>query len=425
MSNIEYNLDGSVLVRVPEDYVGKLVIPEGVEKIDELALAHCSELTEVQLPSTLKIIDDCAFKRCVNLKSVVIPNSVKKVGAGAFSFCHSLENVQLSDNLTIIESDVFRETSIEGIVIPCSVTKIEEDAFRNCFYLHDVQLPVDIEIEDTAFTGCSCMHQADALCGTAICDEQLKTKYKYYGKILPSQWKSDTPSGNTKIKVYRGFYVDDIETAERIVEDIKQKGLYLEQIESIHKEGRGHEKLDRNRLDIMYADKNILVHNYECFNKEYVYFGDYVCAMNYALRGGYSTIPIVIEAEMELDELNIDGVDSFNHIFRPEINNALMRQIFGEKVEMYYEKCRAETINTDDDKSREIKRVVCDMAMSDNDIVYAFHKNSKCIWGKFGNRFKSAFQAKLPIDSSRIISVRIVSRDYRLPESDISLSDFR
>lgn len=687
---IEYSMDGSVLVRVPKDFAGKLVIPEGVIEIGEAALIDCSELTEVQFPSTLRIIGDYAFKHCINLESVDIPNSVEKIGRYAFSFCHSLENVKLPNNLSIIESGAFRNTQIERIVIPDSVNKIESDAFEDCYYLNDVQLPKDIEIEDSAFKGCSSMHQADALylglygnphyklvkvfphakdylipndvveigskifdknykvghlvipdsvrkihdrafcdckglesvtigqgvtslgrhsfsgctslkevvilsliktlpfrcfyrcdrldsivmsdsvnviadscfegcsglisfelpsqlivigdnafkdcinlrsvkfndtlltinekafyncssiqvadlpetlreigissfercssltrcylgsnitsvpyrsfsgcislteivlsptlatiadqaflgcselsavninesvvvgqdafSGTAICDEHLKTKYKYYGKILPSQWKSDTPSGDTRIKVYRGFFVDDIETAERIIDDIKQRGLYHEQIESVHKEGRGHEKLDKNRLDAMYADKDVLSNEYEGFCKEYVYFGDYVCAMNYALRGGRTTIPIVIEAEMELDKLNVDGVDSFNHIFIPESNNALVRQVFGEKIDLYYEKCRAESINTDDDKSREIKRVVCDMAMSDNDIVYAFYKNSKCIHGKCGNLFRSAFQAKLPVDSSRISSVSIVSRDYTFPESDISLMELR
>ena len=52
----------------------------------------------------------------------------------------------------------------------------------------------------------------------------------------------------------------------------------------------------------------------EGFGKDQVYFGDYVCALNYAVGLTSGSIPIIIEAEMPLDELNIDGVDYFAHI---------------------------------------------------------------------------------------------------------------
>ena len=50
----------------------KVIIPEGVEKIDGNAFLYCDKLEEVKLPSTLKEIGEGAFAYCPNLKEVVV-----------------------------------------------------------------------------------------------------------------------------------------------------------------------------------------------------------------------------------------------------------------------------------------------------------------------------------------------------------------
>lgn len=443
-----------------------IVIFSSIKKIPKRCFSGCDSLRSIVIPKSVEVLDDSSFEGCTNLVSIAFPNDLNNVGSKAFKDCINLKNVTYNIKLHLIGNESFYNCaslqynvlpeSLEEIGVSCfekcisikycsfgdNVTSIPYRAFAGCKSLKEICLPKVLNaIEDKAFLGCSELSMInvnksvkigqDAFRGTSICDKHLLPPFKYYGKFLPSQWKSDTPSGKTKIKVYRGFFVDDIETANRVVEDIKQKGLYLDQITDLfkqkygYKESCGHEKLHPTVLDEMYAAKDVLSHSYEKNNREYVYFGDYVCAMHYALRGNGETIPIVIEAGMEIDELNVDGVDSLNHVFHPDSNNALVRQVFGEKIDMYYEKYRAETIDVDDKTARKVQSIICDMAKSDNDIVYSFYKNSKCIYGKWGTMFRSAFQSKLPIESSRITSVRIVSRDYEFPKSGILLCDLR
>ena len=125
---------------------------------------------------------------------------------------------------------------------------------------------------------------------------------------------------------------------------------------------------------------------------------------------------------MPLDELNIDGIDSFAKIFNPYSDNGIVREIFSEKIEMYYEKYRAEVNDFGGEDNLEFLKAIINMAESDNDIVYAFYKNNLVISGKWCNIFKCAFQAKLPIAPDRIKSVKVVSNES-LPKSDISLGN--
>ena len=180
--------------------------------------------------------------------------------------------------------------------------------------------------------------------------------------------------------------------AEQIIKDIKENGLYLEQITekfklTEYKECRGHNNLTKEELDKLYSNKLPLETALEGKDKDQVYFGDYICAMNYAVnRWSPSYIPIIIESEMPLDELNVDGVDSFVHIFNSYYDNGLVREVFGEKIEMYYEKYRAEINIFDDNEVLKFREAIINMAESDNDIVYAFYKNNRVIHGSIPSR---------------------------------------
>ena len=231
------------------------------------------------------------------------------------------------------------------------------------------------------------------------------------------------------LKVYRGIRVENADLVEPLIKDIKENGLYIEQMKKFkvskyeYKEHRGHKKLSKEELDNLYSNKLLLKTALEGFDENQVYFGDYTCAMNYAVEKFSFSIPIIIELEMPLDELNVDGVDSFAKVFGPYSNNRTMREVFSNKIDMYYEKYRAEVGDLEKEGELKFREAIINMAESDNDIVYAFYKNNRVIHGKGSNIFKCAFQAKLPIAPERILSVKVVSNES-LPEPDIYLSDF-
>lgn len=57
----------------------------------------CSDLSEVNLPSSIQILQEAAFKSCTNLKKVQFPaNTFCDIKDAAFQNCSNLENIRFS-----------------------------------------------------------------------------------------------------------------------------------------------------------------------------------------------------------------------------------------------------------------------------------------------------------------------------------------
>ena len=66
----------------------KIVIPEGIVTIEEVAFSDCKNLTSVTLPSTIKSIDGYAFASCTSLTEVIIPENVTSISFEVSYFGH-------------------------------------------------------------------------------------------------------------------------------------------------------------------------------------------------------------------------------------------------------------------------------------------------------------------------------------------------
>ena len=420
--------------------------PESIDTIGSLCFVGCTKLEEIVLPDKLTEISESLFEGCGSLKSVTIGRNIIKVGSKAFMNCTALKEILMPDSVRSLGDECFEGcSSLKRINFSDSLEIIPYRAFAGCTELETITLPKNLKIiEDKSFLGCSSLKEVigsesasvdqDSFRGTLVKDARLLPEFKYYGRLLPSEWESETVSGDTLLTVYRGFSVEDVETANAIIDANKKNGLYLEQItekfpsECSYKSSVGHKKFSKTELDELYANKIPVDYALQGADKNQVYFGDYHCAMYYATRGSRSSVAILIEAKMSLNELNVDGTDSLNHVFDPENNNPLLRKVFGKKIDLYLEKLRAETTNTDKDYTSKIRWVILNMAQSDNDIVYAFYNNDLLIHGKAGTEFKYALKANLPIAPERIVSVKIVQDDsstFTDSSRTITLCDLR
>lgn len=410
-----------------------LHLPNAVNAIGNDCFENCIKLEIIELPSQLAVINDSVFEGCDSLKTLTFGDHIVKVGCKAFKNCKSLDDIHLPDSVQSIGSESFFGCiSLKRISFSNQIEIIPYKAFYGCQNLETISLPTNLDgIEDEAFSGCIKLKEVlnaesvdikqDSFRRTLIDDCRLQPRFKYYGKILPSQWQSDTISGDVMLRVYRGIHMDNMDIAKSVIADIKENGLYLEQMDKFpnrlrYISNQGHNKISIDALDNLYANNIPLDSALEGFDENQVYFGDYLCAMCYALRGSDDSVGIIIEAEMSLDELNVDGTDSLDRVFNESSDNHLLKKIFSEKIDLYYEKIRAETVGVDcsDEISKKIRCAVRNMAKSDNDIVYSFYRNEIPINGKCGTIFKSAFQAKLPVAADRIISVKIAPRDFNI-----------
>ena len=136
---------------------GKLVIPEGVEKIGIFAFLGCKSLTSVTIPDSVTSIGDGAFSGCSSLTSVTIGNGVTSIGDGAFSDCDGLTSVAIGNGVTNICEYAFGGCSgLTSITIPDSVKSIGDRAFDRCSGLTSITIPDSVtSIGQEAFSWCS------------------------------------------------------------------------------------------------------------------------------------------------------------------------------------------------------------------------------------------------------------------------------
>ena len=113
--------------------IERIVIPKGVEEIEESVFCQCKGLTEVvfedgsqlkkigawafrgtrvesvAIPNSVVEIQDSALRDCKNLKEVVFEagSVLKKIGNRAFYDCTSLRNILFPDGLETIGTICF------------------------------------------------------------------------------------------------------------------------------------------------------------------------------------------------------------------------------------------------------------------------------------------------------------------------------
>ena len=103
-------------------FPNNLIIPEGIERIDESAFNICYPLQSVIIPDSVIVIKMKAFSGCPNLEEVKIGNSLKYLNYQAFYNCKNLKKINLPKSLKFIEPEVFdkcinlKEIDYEGTV---------------------------------------------------------------------------------------------------------------------------------------------------------------------------------------------------------------------------------------------------------------------------------------------------------------------
>lgn len=117
---------------------------------------------KIVIPQGITVISDMAFENNKNLTEVIIPNSVTSIGSAAFRYCTSLESITLSDSMTKIESDTFNGcTALKNITLPNNITSLVTSTysygcFYNCTSLESITIGNKItSIGKTTFYGCN------------------------------------------------------------------------------------------------------------------------------------------------------------------------------------------------------------------------------------------------------------------------------
>lgn len=137
------------------DIETKVLLPDGLRKIGNLAFSYSPKLKEIEIPSTVNTIGYGAFLACTSIVKAVLPATITAIPDKMFAST-SLETINWPDNLTTIGEEAFTNAKLESIVFPDNLKEIRDMAFQNNDNLIYVMLSKDFETLGLgAFEGCS------------------------------------------------------------------------------------------------------------------------------------------------------------------------------------------------------------------------------------------------------------------------------
>lgn len=177
--------DGSYGVLADNQSVKKIVIGDGVRKLENRTFLSFENLTEVTLPASLEEIGSRAFSDCIRLETVTLPeeNSLTSIGEEAFLSTPFLNDqtgnykmlgtivlrytgeeteTLIPQKATVIAGSAMRGSStLEKITILDKVKQIGEFGMADCTSLADIDVPGNVtDIAYCAFYHNTAMERA-------------------------------------------------------------------------------------------------------------------------------------------------------------------------------------------------------------------------------------------------------------------------
>ena len=135
-----------------------LSLPEGVRVIGDKAFAGCTALTSVTLPASLETLGSEAFMGCTALTELDLSHGGYTMGNGIFSDCTALETVVIPAGVTVLGESVFaRCTALRNVTLPDTLTNTGKNTFSGCVSLASITLPDGIDVDDGCFADCTAL----------------------------------------------------------------------------------------------------------------------------------------------------------------------------------------------------------------------------------------------------------------------------
>lgn len=139
----------------------RYAVPEYIRIIGVEAFSHCEALRQVILPDGLETIENGAFSDCTALAAPELPASLSRIGQGAFNGCTMLEAAVLPEGIRGVSRNAYAGcTALRRVVLPGTVKQLEYGAFEGCTALEEIMLPEGLHtLGNRVFRGCTALRR--------------------------------------------------------------------------------------------------------------------------------------------------------------------------------------------------------------------------------------------------------------------------
>ncbi len=210
-------IDGYAIVEL--ENLKTVMIPEGVERINEHAFGYCPSLSDIYIPKSIKEVGSFAVYNNSSELSLHVADVDAWLSVKFGEKPISAENIKLYCNGENVESLIFPDgvaeiasyafkgySSIKSVYIPDSVESIGAEAFNNCASLCSVEIGGSVDI-----IGSSAFYQCDQLIEVVLHDGILVIGDTAFGSC-DSLKKIDIPESVTEIRANAFSYCKALET---------------------------------------------------------------------------------------------------------------------------------------------------------------------------------------------------------------------
>ncbi len=145
---------------IGDNTITKVVLPEGIEKINAYAFANLTALEEIVLPSTLEAIEYGAFYGCTSLQKITFSgdNNLKIISQNAFENCDLRGKIELPSICVISDYAFAGNQKLEGVTLGETLLSVGQYAFAGCKKLSDVTISsAKVKYGAYAFTDCEAL----------------------------------------------------------------------------------------------------------------------------------------------------------------------------------------------------------------------------------------------------------------------------
>ena len=117
VDGVLYDRKQTTLLHYPRGRHEHYEVPAGTKVIGMDAFSG-SSVTDVVLPHGLELLDEAAFSSCRGLRMLSIPATVKEVRFEAFAYCDNLTCVIVENGETVFGEDVFYDADVVTLSAP-------------------------------------------------------------------------------------------------------------------------------------------------------------------------------------------------------------------------------------------------------------------------------------------------------------------